>query len=228
MTIKMYGLIPRKPGWSYDEFHDYYRHPHGTMGSTMTTMRGYVQNHQIPTDKLGPDQARYDAIAEIWLDNEYDAVHFREEPNLVKYLVEDEPKFCDFDNVSFFAGDSQVLVSGPAQNAGLHPGDELWSPARRPFSVKLMQYVEIDGNVDWAQDDDEELGRVLGAFRHTRATPVRAMHGDSPTFLGLRELWWPTRTMFERAVDAAPGALETLLGRAGKSWTTLVQAERFI
>ena len=42
------------------------------------------------------------------------------------------------------------------------------------------------------------------------------------------ELWWPTCTAFERAVDAAPDALEALLAKAGKSWTTLVQAERFI
>src|SRR3546814_7907151 len=46
MSTKMYGLIPRKQGMGRDEFHDYYRHPHGTMGRNMTTMRGYVQNHQ--------------------------------------------------------------------------------------------------------------------------------------------------------------------------------------
>src|SRR3546814_13240624 len=70
MSTKMYGLIPRKQGMGRDEFHDYYRHPHGTMGRNMTTMRGYVQNHQIDTDRLGPGQARFDAVAEIWLDKE--------------------------------------------------------------------------------------------------------------------------------------------------------------
>jgi hypothetical protein len=228
MSIKMYGLIPRISGWSYDEFHDYYRHPHGTMGRTMTTMRGYVQNHQIDTAKLGSDQARFDAVAEIWLDNEHDAIHFREEPNLVKYLVEDEPKFCDYGRVSYFAGESQVLQSGPAQNAGLHPGDELWAPATRPLSVKLMQFVQPDGNPDWAGEDDLALGQALGAFRHTRATPLHSMHGDDPLWIGLRELWWPTRTAFEHAVDNAPAALETLLARGGPSWTMLAQAERFI
>src|SRR3546814_3854006 len=62
MSTKMYGLIPRKQGMGRDEFHDYYRHPHGTMGRNMTTMRGYVQNHQIDTDRLGPGQARFDAV----------------------------------------------------------------------------------------------------------------------------------------------------------------------
>src|SRR3546814_375786 len=107
MSTKMYGLIPRKQGMGRDEFHDYYRHPHGTMGRNMTTMRGYVQNHQIDTDRLGPGQARFDAVAEIWLDNEADVRTFREEPILVKYLLEDEPKFVDMPNLKFFAADSE-------------------------------------------------------------------------------------------------------------------------
>lgn len=228
MSTKMYGLIPRKPGMGREEFHDYYRHPHGTMGRNMTTMRGYVQNHQIDTDRLGPDQARFDAVAEIWLDNEADVQTFRDEPILVKYLLEDEPKFVDMPNLKFFAAESQVLVSGPRQNAGLHPGDEMWSPATRPLSVKLLHFIDEDGNPDWARPDDEALGQKLGAFRHTRATPLASVHGDAPTFLGLHELWWPTRTDFHRAVDAAPDALQELLARAGKSMTMLVQAERFI
>lgn len=228
MSIKMYGLIPRKPGMSRDEFHDYYRHPHGTMGRNMVTMRGYVQNHQIGTDRLGPDQRRFDAVAEIWMDNEKDIAKFREDPIIVRYLLEDEPKFVDMPNLQFFAADSEVLTSGPALNAGLHPGDEMWSPASRPLSVKLMLFVEPEGSPDWTRSDDEALGLRLGAFRHTRARPLASVHGDAPPFLGLQEIWWPTRTAFHRAVAAAPDALAELLARAGKSLTMLVQAERFI
>ncbi len=224
----MYGLIPRKPGMGIDEFHDYYRHPHGTMGRGMSTMRGYVQNHQIDTDRLGPDQRRFDAVAEIWLDNEKDIVAFRDEPILVKYLIEDEPKFVDMPNLRFFAAESEVLTSGPAFDSDRHPGDAMWSPANRPLSVKLLHFVETGGDPRWARDDDERLGLRLGAFRHTRAIPVRALHGDAPTYLGLHELWWPTRTAFHQAVDAAPGALAELIARAGRSTTMLAQAERYI
>src|SRR3546814_7202934 len=100
--------------------------------------------HQIDTDRLGPGQARFDAVAEIWLDNEADVRTFREEPILVKYLLEDEPKFVDMPNLKFFAADSEVLVSGPRQNAGLHPGDEMWSPATRPLSVKLLHFIDAE------------------------------------------------------------------------------------
>ena len=228
MSIKLYGLIPRKAEQTKQEFHDYYRHPHGTMGRGITMMRGYVQNHQIPTTRLGADQERYDAIAEVWLDNEYDALHFREDPVLVKYIVDDEPILTDYERVNYFIGNSEVLISGPLQGAGLHPGDEMWSPANRPLSVKLMIFVDLDGTEDWKSEEAMEIGRKLGAFRQTRATPLESAHRDMPTFLGLHEFWWPTQTVFERSVDAAPGVLEALQKKVGRSWTTLVQAERFM
>jgi hypothetical protein len=84
MTVKMYGLIPPKPGMTIDEFHDYYRHPHGTMGRNMSTMRGYVQNHRIESDRLKANSGGFEAVAEIWLDNEADALNFRNEPILVQ------------------------------------------------------------------------------------------------------------------------------------------------
>lgn len=228
MTVKMYGLIPPKPGMKIEDFHDYYRHPHGTMGRNMTTMRSYVQNHRIDTDRLETNSGGFEAVAEIWLDNEADAINFRNEAVLVKYLLEDEPKFVDMPNLRFFAGWSEVVTSGPAVGCGLHPGDEMWSPATRPLSVKLLQFVETDGNPDWAQPDDEALGHALGAFRHTRARPLKSLHGDEPSFLGLRELWWPTRAYFHQSVDRAPDVLDALLDRAGSAVTMLVQAERFI
>jgi hypothetical protein len=228
MSVKMFGLIPRHPDLTPEEFHDYYRHPHGTMGQNMTTMRGYVQSHQIHSDRLGPGQTRFEAVAEIWLDNEKDAAGFREEPILVKYLIEDEPKFVDMPNLAFLAADQEVLTSGPKQNAGLHPGDEMWSLRTRPLSVKLLHFIAPDGNPDWAQDDDVALSDRLGAFRHVRCRPLASFHGDQPSFLGLHELWWPTRTAFHRGVDAAPDAFQALFDRAGTSVTLLAQAERYI
>ncbi|MFW2828760.1 EthD domain-containing protein [Sphingomonas sp. ID0503] len=228
MSVKMYGLIPPKPGMGLDEFHDYYRHPHGTMGRHLSTMRGYYQNHRIETDRLPAYDAPFEAVAEIWLDNVADAVNFREEPVLVKYLIEDEPKFVDMDRLTFFAGVSEVLTSGPRWNIGLHPGDEMWNPARSPMSVKILQFILPDGNADWAQADDEALGEKLGVFRHTRARPIAEVHDNAPTFIGLRELWWPTRLEFHKSADREPAALRALLDRGGRSVTMLAQAERFI
>jgi hypothetical protein len=228
MTIKLFGLIPRRPGLTPEQFHDHYRHPHGTIGRHMSTMRGYVQSHQIHTDRLNADQTRFEAVAEVWLDNDKDAREFRKEPILVKYLIDDEPKFVDMPNLKFMISTEEVLASGPRLDAGLSAGDEMWSPANRPLSVKLLHFVSPEGNTKWAQADDVELGFRLGALRHVRCYPIPAFHADMPSFLGVHELWWPTQEAFHRGVEGAPEALAALLSRAGVSVTLLVQAERFI
>lgn len=228
MNVKLFGLIPRRPDLTPQEFHDYYRHPHGTMGLNLGTLRAYVQSHQIHTDLLGPSQSQYDAVAEVWLDNEKDALEFREEPAMVKYINDDEPKFIDLPKLVFFVANQEVLTSGPVQTPGRHHGDAMWSLHKRPLSVKLLHFVLPDGNRDWAKDSDTELGIRLGAFRHVRCRPLKAVHGDTPSFIGLHELWWPTLTVFTRSVAAAPEALQTLLAQAGKSVTLLAQGERFI
>src|SRR3546814_12138102 len=92
-------------------------------------------------------------------------------------------------NLKFFAADSEVLVSGPRQHAGLHPGDEMWSPATPPLSAKLLHFIDAEGKPDWARADDAALGQKLGAFRHTRATPLASARGTEPTCTGLTA-WW--------------------------------------
>src|SRR3546814_16203442 len=104
----------------------------------------------------------------------------------------------------------------------------MWSPATRPLSVKLLHFIDAEGNPAWARADDEALGQKLGAFRHTRATPLASVHGNEPCYLGLHELWWPKRTDFHRTVYAAPKALQELLARAGHTPTHLVQGDRLI
>jgi hypothetical protein len=228
MKIKLFGLIPRRPDLTPEQFHDHYRHPHGTMGRHISTMRGYVQSHQIHTDRLGKDQARFEAVAEVWLDNERDALEFRNEPFLVKYILEDEPRFVDMEKLKFLVSTEEVLASGPRLNAALSDADQMWSPANRPLTVKLLHFVSPDGSPGWAHDDDVELGFRLGALRHVRCHPLAAFHVDSPSFRGMHELWWPTREAFHRGVAGAPNALNDLLSHGGNSVTLLAQAERFI
>lgn len=228
MGCKIFGLIPRKPGMTSEQFHDYYRHPHGTLGRNVTTMRGYVQSHQIYCDHLPPNQSAFEAIAEIWLDNAQDALEFRQEPVVVNHLMDDEPNFVDLPKLKFFAGEEEVIASGPSQDESVPAADRMWSPARAPFTIKLLHFIERNGNRDWAQADDAEVGRRLGALRHVRCHPLAAVHSDDPSFLGLHELWWPTRSAFEAGVAAEADLFARFLGRAGAALTLLCQAERFI
>ena len=60
---KVFGAMARKEGVPSQEFHDHYRHPHGTMGMQITTLREYVQSHQIDTPLLDDSQRRFECVA---------------------------------------------------------------------------------------------------------------------------------------------------------------------
>ena len=227
-SVKVLALIPRRPDLTPQQFHDYYRHPHGTMGRNMSTMRRYVQSHQVHTDLLGPGQNRFEAVAELWFDSENDATGFREHPVIVKYIIDDEPNFTDMSKVQFMITDEEVLYSLPKAGTGLSDGDMMWSPENRAFSIKLLHFVAADKkNAGWAGAEDEKLGREIGALRHVRCWPRKSIHGDAPPYLGVRELWWPTLTLFQKGIAAAPKAFAALLGEQEGSVIMLAQAERW-
>jgi hypothetical protein len=213
---------------SPEDFHDYWRHPHGTWGRLMSILRGYVQSHQIHSQWLGPEQSRRECVAEMWLENEKDLEGFHRDPVYVKYLYDDASKFADYSQAIYFPTREEVLVSGPAPDAGGNPGDDLWSLSTRPFSIKLLHFVGADGDPVWASNDDEALGRRLGALRHVRCHPLLKAGDPAPAFRGVQELWWPTQRAFRAGVAAAPQALQRLLANAGACVTLLAQAERFI
>ncbi len=226
--IKLFAMGVRRADMSAEDFHDYWRHPHGTWGGRMSTLRGYVQSHQIHTDLLGPDQSRYECVAEMWLDNLRDLEEFQEEPVFVKYLKDDAVNFCEPDKAIYFGTEEEVLTSGPSSYTRLNPGDALWSLASRPLSVKLLVFVAPDGDPDWACENDEALGNSLHALRHVRCHAITG-HGTNGTpFLGVQELWWPTARDFRAGVAAAPGAFTELLSRPRRSVTLFAQAERFL
>lgn len=225
--VKMFAAIPRKPGISAQEFHDHWRHPHGTMGRRISLLRKYVQGHQIDCDLLGPDQTRFEGIAEAWMDSAADAAVFPEEPIYKNEVVPDEPLFIDLDNLKFLITTEEVLMSAP-DPLGLHDtGDGLWFDDDRSVNIKIVQLVEEESDIPWAGDRDRALGCALGAFRHVRSRPVPEIHGAEPPFLGVRELWWPTLSSFRKGTAAAPDVWDELIGRPAKAFTALVQAERF-
>jgi hypothetical protein len=66
-----------------------------------------------------------------------------------------------------------------------------------PASIKVLQLIRTDGTADWAGEQDGELGRRIGAFRQVRNHLLEEAHGEDPTWLGARELWWPTLSAFQ-------------------------------
>jgi hypothetical protein len=226
--IKFFALIPRAESVTSQEFHDHWRHPHGSMGRPIPSMVSYVQSHHIPSDLFGLNQTTYEGIAETEFDTLADALDFGTEPQYVNRVQPDEPNFVG-PGLEWLYSKQEVLVPRRRAQDGASYADVMWSPLDRPYSIKMLQFVHRDGNPDWAGDDDAELGARIGAFRHVRDHILPEAHPDGATWLGARELWWPTLTAFHAGVAADRAAFDELVGRGGQgALTLLAQAERFL
>lgn len=232
--IKFLGLIPRRKDISLQQFHDHWRHPHGSMALGMTMMRRYVQAHRVDCPLLPLDQSRFDGIAELWFDNRTEALGLMEDPVYVQHVGPDEVNFVDLPALKFTFVEEEVLLARPHLRHGASYGDACWTPDNRPLSMKLAQLIETDGTKPWAQPDDAQLSARIGATRHVRSRPVAEIHngnidrvGPAP-FVGVRELWWPTLHAFNQGVAQAPEAFKELLSRPARSYAALFQAERML
>jgi len=224
MKIKLFAFIRRRPDVPLDVYQDHWRHPHATLAKGISVLRGYVQSHRVPSD-IDARTDTFDGVAEAWLDNEADAAYFGEDPMYVKYVRDDEARFADQPNIKFMFTTEDVVMARPDSRSGADYADTLWAPHEQNISVKVIQIVE-KGN--WRTPDDLDLGRRIGAFRHVCCEPSQAIHGETPPFLGVRELWWPTMTAFKKGWAADGKAREALLGRPASAITLLAQAERVI
>src|SRR3546814_1074476 len=72
-SIKILATIPRRKDISEQQFHDHWRHPHGTLSKKIACLRGYVQSHRIVSPLLPDTQLAYDGITELWYDSLDDA-----------------------------------------------------------------------------------------------------------------------------------------------------------
>lgn len=225
--IKFFGLIPRRPDMSVEEFHDHYRHPHGTLGAQIPALRGYVQCHQVDTELLGPGQRHYQAVAENWYDTVEDAVGLAEDPHYVEHVKPDEPLFVDIENLKWLFTCEEVVVSGPKARADIPLAEKLLRNADlgRPSTAKLLHFAVDDG----VELDRGDLAGRLDAIRHVHCRPHPEIHGgeDRPAFAEVHELWWPTVWEFEQRVGPDNPALRELNERDG-AVTLLATAERFI
>jgi hypothetical protein len=226
--LKMFCGLPRRKDITAQQFHDHWRHPHGTLARSISTIRNYVQSHQLPCDLLGPDQGLYDGIPEVAWESAADGMGLATHPTYVRDLIPDEPKFIDMERIFFLFTTEEVLQSLPDPNEPGEPGDHAWREETRSTSIKLIQLIRAADEAGLAGTDDLALGRRLGAFRHVRCQQYRPLHEQGHEFIGVREMWWPTLTAFERGVARDPAAFAQLKQRAGGSVTLLAVAERFL
>lgn len=105
----------------------------------------------------------------------------------------------------------QHETSGPDAQFFQDEGDQAWSEASRPTSIKLLQFIHNAYDAEWISPEDKAVGLSIGALRHVRCHPWRLIAADPP-YAGVRELWWPTLTAFEQGIARHPIAWEKIRG----------------
>lgn len=224
--IKIFAMIPRREDVSIKQFHDHWRHPHGTMGRQISTIRKYVQSHRCTSPHMGENAETYEGIAEVWMDSLSDANGLATEPTYVAHAVPDEPNFIDLERLVFFLTEEEVLKSGPDHGDDVSYADSVWFDDDRCFSIKLIQ-IHGESWPSWDIATELELGTALNCVRLVHCFPARGAYDKvPPPFSGVREMWWPTLTLFEEGVARAPDAFSRLVG-ATSVISILAQAERF-
>jgi len=223
----MFATLPRRQDVSVQVFHDHWRHPHGTFGRRISTVRRYVQSHRIDTELLGEEQPMYDGIVEVWFDNVSDALTLGEHPTYRRYLVPDEPRFIDMDGLRYVFTNERIVASGQDPAAVRDEADLDWAPEVRPTSIKLIQFETDASGAGGDEQEIADLAGRLGALRHARCVPAVEIHPEGADFTGVRELWWPTLTALENAVTADREAWRRLLAPPHLV-SVVAQAERFL
>jgi hypothetical protein len=223
---KLYAVLPKHPDLTLQEARDHWRHPHGTLARRIPTMTRYIQSHQLASELIGGEHDRFLGVAEVWVDNLTDALGYATEPTRVLEVEPDEGVFLDLSELSFFWTVEEILESGQSRRLDEAREDAIWEESLASVSTKVVQLVRSEGEVPWRGDDDLELGRRIGAFRHGRGTAAPELQGPDDPFIGVRELWWPTVSRFEQGVKADPEAWDQLINRPASAITMLVQAER--
>ena len=224
--IKFFGLIPRIEGQPPQEFHDHWRHPHGTLALPIETYRGYVQGHQFAHPALGSASSQFEGFAEVWFDNLEDAAGLATHPQYLRYIKDDELNFVDLPRLKWLTTTEDVVVAEPDGGHGGHPGDLLWDHRVAHTPIKLEQYLSAPDPM--SREEFRAAAVEAGALRAVRCTGVSADPELEPAYSSVRELWWATLTAFERATRARPGGLGQLLVSAPDAETALMTAERLI
>jgi len=221
-VTKLVTLVVPKSGLSVPDFHDHWRHPHGTLAITYRPLRRYVQNHVLGSDLLDPHGTDIHGIGENWFDSAEAITHMSKDPIVHDVFFFDEERFEDRERTQWFVVDQEEVL--PVYPGGDH--DEhghRWSHETRPLSVKVLQLVPPGLGRDWVRDDEAELSRRVQAYRHVRSWS----EPDAP-HTAVRELWWPTLTAFEDGVTGDPDAWAALrAGPPGSLWF-LATSERLV
>src|SRR3546814_12219185 len=92
-SIKILATIPRRKDISEQQFHDPWRHPHGTLSKKIACPRRYVQSHPIVSPLLPDPQLASAGITDLLYDTLAVALNIGTDPAHRNYTTPTTPPF---------------------------------------------------------------------------------------------------------------------------------------
>ena len=206
MNIRM-GLIRRKPDWSFDEFDDHWRNPHGALARRAPGLRAYWQNPVTERLQRGIDFARgpwdFDGFSQLWFDNLGGAGHAFNDSEIAADLMADENFFLG--GLHIVSAEQRVVIALPE------------APARARLLKRMSilkrrtDITEEDFRREWQVHGDlvRQMPGVSGYRQNVviarERTKGRPCGYDDLPIDGIVELWFEDAATLEAAFGSAAG-----------------------
>ena len=205
-AMKMFVLIPKKPGISRSSFHLHWRTTHADLARRIQTLERYSQSHEeaaLTSEVIRPpfSVSPFSGVSEAWFASSHDALGMAESPEYRNGALLDEPHFMDVGRkvrlftsaVSASAGEPERLEDAPLKLL--------------LFSARGEGVGREELDAHWTRDH-AELVRRLPRLAAYRQRPVSSWVSGTrqPDWAYAEELWWRSEAELVAAWSSATAA----------------------
>jgi hypothetical protein len=213
--IKVYALLPVRPGLTVAEFHRHWSTVHRDHAVRIERIRRYVQAHRVRPGLPGLAEAEWEGVPEVWFDSLESAVAQRTDPQYTEFARADEPSFIDMPGLRRVTTESRVVRDpGPARTKLMVFAH--WPSAESSRQQVGRQRTEAIGKA--LLESAPGLSGLAVSQAFAAADLPLLPDGTIPTtqpFDVVLELWWPdldaVRTGWDHGHAAILGALSDRL-----------------
>jgi EthD domain len=193
-----------KPGWTAEEFQDYWLNVHAVKYASKTPqIKRYLIDSRIPFEgDFGDPQLPHQGIAEIWLENEQEQLVSLQSDAFLNGARLDEPNWAAFWSTIVLDTTAHEVLSGPAPTSKHPEWIKLTVLLKRKPGMELGEYRQRMGSYSAQPGTLPGLRRYLQC--HTRDTFY--VFGEA-VFDSVEQLWFDDADAV-RAALASPSFTE--------------------
>jgi uncharacterized protein (TIGR02118 family) len=214
--VKLFDPFTRKPGTTLAHFSRHWTEIHAEIAKTIPQIKHYVQSHRrdepLPSVLETLGSSRVDGSSETWYEDPAAIPEMVDEPGAQALLV-DEENFMDLSWPRYPVMTRETAIDGEVDVPSAE-GVKLLIFTRRVPSLDADAFLDA-----WVTDDDQALGRAIGATRHVVCPRIgdftfpnaEVPPGDDTQIDGVRELWWPSVQAMTDGASGDPAAWSRLV-----------------